>query len=331
MSDQPIWPPPLDTDRLRRQLDATASELDVGTPLELDRLRATATRRTRRRNGALGVAAAAVLLVGGGAALGVGDRGDRGGSDAEVAVDASTSARSADELDEPPIAVDDAPGQPEAAEFPSTAAEPSPDAALSTGPVGATPLPEASTAEPAEVPPAETVPPAVREEELDDAPLVDLSAEPSEPLLVDWGDGLIRSDPDAVELGPTAAERRIVAEFSTDGESWDPIDLTVPAGVALDEVVSTGDRLVALARSVDDAGSLGSASVVSTTDLTTWAAESVPLPRDDDAVVEAALVLATVAGWTVEVVVTPRDPLADVEVLDVTAAWGEAATVDSAG
>ncbi len=327
------WPAPLDTDRLRRQLDAAADGLEVGDRgAELHRVRLTANRRTRRRNGAYGVAAVAVLLVGGGVAIGVRDDGgsdplaDELSSDATSDVVSSAVDRPTDDSTDAPTAELEATPSIETSDDPGPAAgevaEAPPGAA--TGPVDSELMIDAGP---------QSAPPAA-ESALPSPDAATDSGLADNRLLLAWDGGQLRLDLASVDRAAASADRTVMAEISADDATWRPVELVVPSGVRIDELASSGDRLAGLRVEVDGSGSVASVEVLSTRDLTSW--QSVTVSLFDDAETSSVTDLRTFPdGWSIEMVV--RRVRADgvvselAEVWEVSARWGESPVFDRVG
>ena len=107
----------------------------------------------------------------------------------------------------------------------------------------------------------------------------------SEAGLLDEVTAVLRDHPeasDAIYGVPVTEPPEVEARFTTDGSTWEPIDLTLPADAGyLTSVATVDDRLVAAfqPRSADGlSNETGSFTVASTTDLATWTTQEVTVP-----------------------------------------------------
>lgn len=107
----------------------------------------------------------------------------------------------------------------------------------------------------------------------------------SEAGLLDEVTAVLRDHPeasDAIYGVPVTEPPEVEARFTTDGSTWEPIDLALPADAGyLTNVLTVDDRLVAAfqPRSADGfTNETGSFTVASTTDLATWTTQEVTVP-----------------------------------------------------
>lgn len=287
-------------DELHNSLPAVESELaaaavgvDVGDPnVMLTTVRKTVVKRRRRRNAVLGVAAAGTLVMSGVviANLAGTDGDDVFSTATDPVVDStSTTAVASDTLEPvtpPPVEV----------VATSSAVVTDPGFAADAGP-GDTQLLEwhdGFLALSAAYDP-QPLPTELPQEVIDLFPqeVVDLFADglpatidEATAMLTDAGlldevSQIISSNPDASDAIYSAGSSRVVTtRVSPDGVEWSDIDLALPNGVNVWDVVSTGDRLVAVGTDFgpfSGAGTDGPTTfdVVSSTDLVNWTTQTV--------------------------------------------------------
>ncbi len=117
---------------------------------------------------------------------------------------------------------------------------------------------------------------------------------------------------DAIYGVPNTGPPDVEARFTTDGSSWEPIDLTLPADAGyLTDVATVDDRLVVAfqPRSADGfTNESGSFTVASTTDLSTWTTQevtvpvpSIELPVGISRIVNAQGLVVNENGWALTV------------------------------
>ncbi len=105
------------------------------------------------------------------------------------------------------------------------------------------------------------------------------AAEEDVEWIVPWADGFLAGstvDP-TEEGGPWS----VGARFTTDGESWEPVEMTMPPGMSgSGRITTAGDRFV-MAASIDPTADADVYRVASTTDLLNWSVQDfdVPGPR----------------------------------------------------
>lgn len=107
----------------------------------------------------------------------------------------------------------------------------------------------------------------------------------SEAGLLDEVTAVIRENPEASEAiygAPNTAAPALDARFTTDGVTWEPVEVTLPAGATyLSGVATVGDRLVVSYVEQEPTGVDGGTdrfSVATTTDLTTWGIQEIVAP-----------------------------------------------------
>ena len=257
------------TERLHLERDAIAtSDVEGG----LRRVRGIARRR-RQRNSLVGVAAAGGLLV-----AGVGAVGLIGSSRAEVVV-----------TDTAPAVTTDA----EAPATPETSTPPITTAAPGTG--------VATTPEPTPVVPnvSETVVGTAVDSDLSDV-TSELRAVAGDDLSdgwqVPWNEGFLIG-------GQSSQSDGSAAFFSPDGRTWEEIALEPGINGPSQYGVTVADGRLVMLGTVGDWPRL-TPVVASTTDLTTWTIEEIPvtpppsdLPPTVDAWVWPGWIAATADGW----------------------------------
>jgi hypothetical protein len=137
---------------------------------------------------------------------------------------------------------------------------------------------------------------------LSDAGLLDVVAE------------VIREHPEASAViygTPPSEPPSLDARFTTDGMTWEPVDVTLPAGVMyLSSVTTVGDRLVVAysPQSPNSASPPDTAVVATTTDLVNWTTQVIPtsgpdieLPPEIMRSVSAQGLVANERGWAITV------------------------------
>ncbi|MEM9515969.1 MAG: hypothetical protein AAGA42_14045 [Actinomycetota bacterium] len=83
---------------------------------------------------------------------------------------------------------------------------------------------------------------------------------------------------DAVYAEPMPP-RQYVARFSTDGQTWDDVDLELPAGIEWTQgAQSDGERLVVVGGGSSGSNQPSATMIASTTDLVEWTVHEVPVP-----------------------------------------------------
>jgi len=126
--------------------------------------------------------------------------------------------------------------------------------------------------------------------------------------IVPWDDGFLAGsfvDPD--DGGATTVRAR----FTTDGESWEPVEITMPPGmIGAGRITTAGDRFV-MAAAIDPTADADVYRVASTTDLLNWSVQDfdVPGPRppqSDQSELGASFssmgsFAANETGWTFEI------------------------------
>lgn len=153
-------------------------------------------------------------------------------------------------------------------EDPSTdlAPTPSPD----TVPDSDDPLPTSAPTDP-----PNSVPATAPAEELTGVRFPVGAAE-QEAGILPWGDGFLAITVDPVD--GSGGEATIRASVTTDGSSWEPVEVSTPPGLQIaGRVSSVGDRLV-IADSVSTADGGVVVRVASTTDLRNWSSQDFELP-----------------------------------------------------
>lgn len=106
----------------------------------------------------------------------------------------------------------------------------------------------------------------------------------SEAGLLDEVADVIAANPDASAAiyGAETAAPSLDVRFTTDGATWEPVEMTMPAGAQwLSNVTGVGDRLVATFTSFDPTTGRnpdGRISVASTTDLVAWDVQEIVVP-----------------------------------------------------
>ena len=107
----------------------------------------------------------------------------------------------------------------------------------------------------------------------------------SEAGLLDEVADVLSNHPEASEAIygiPVTEPPTVEARFTTDGSTWEPVELTLPAGTTyLQNVAAVDDRLVVAFEPTDARGipgTTGTFTVASTTDLSTWTTQEVTVP-----------------------------------------------------
>jgi hypothetical protein len=146
------------------------------------------------------------------------------------------------------------------------------------------------------------------------ATISDAMAVLSEAGLLDEVSAIINANPEAsaaIYAEPYSESPTIDARFTTDGDTWEPIEMALPPGaVSIDGVATAGDRAVVVfnePQSPDGPGT-GTVTVATTTDLVDWTVQPVvpPSPRDELPVgfrrsVGGQGLVANESGWAVTV------------------------------
>lgn len=107
----------------------------------------------------------------------------------------------------------------------------------------------------------------------------------SEAGLLDEVTTVLQEHPEAskaIYSAPTPNDASVEARFTTDGITWEPVEMTLPPGATYTSgVAAVGDRLT-IVYSVQDNGGVFAGTdrftVATTTDLTTWTTQEVVVP-----------------------------------------------------
>ncbi len=123
--------------------------------------------------------------------------------------------------------------------------------------------------------PSNTVPATAPAEELTGVRFPVGAAE-QEAGILPWGDGFLAIAVDPVD--GTGGEATIRASVTTDGSSWEPVEVSTPPGLQVaGRISSVGERLV-IADSVSTADGGVVVRVASTTDLRSWSSQDFEMP-----------------------------------------------------